>query len=177
LDELLNIRDTGSASLPRPFLLTLPGLIILGFGALVLLALLAAGVISLVWRQGFRSLARYQRPYAELVKLGRWSGTLRTRASDTPFEVADRLGRQVPRAQPAITDVTDAYVEGTYSNRPPRSDPWPAWLAVRREVVRGLFSRKLGSWFGEDTSVALPPHGHPELLKKWGARRRPPQRD
>ena len=73
---------------------------------------------------------------------------------------------------PAIGELTDAYVEGTYANRPPAIDPWPIWSAVRRSVVRGLFGRRLGGWFGEDTSVTLPPRGHPELLRQWGAKRR-----
>src|SRR5262249_5152282 len=147
--------------------------LLLAFGGLLLLALIAAAVLALAWRQGFGSITLYQRPYAELIKLGRWSGALRPRVSDTPFEIAERLGRQVPRAQSVISEVTGAYVEGTYGSRPPRTDPWPAWLAIRRDVIRGLFSRKLGSWFGEDTSVALPPRSHPELLRQsWGARRR-----
>jgi transglutaminase-like putative cysteine protease len=178
LNELLNIRDQSPPPPPRTFPFTLSGFIILGLGAILALALIAAGVIALMWRRGFGALSLYQRPYAELVKLGRWSGTLRPRLSDTPFEVAGRLARQVPRAQPAIGHVTDVYVEGTYSSRPPTNDPWPAWLAVRRDVIRGLFSRKLGRWFGEDTSVALPPRGHPELLRKsWGARRQPSSGD
>jgi hypothetical protein len=98
---------------------------------------------------------------------------LRARVSDTPNDLAERLGRQVPRAQPAIDEVTDAYVEATYANRRPAVDPWPIWTAVRRSVVRGLFGRRLGGWFGEDTSVTLPPRAHPELLKQWGVKRRP----
>ena len=123
-------------------------------------------------RSGFGDVASYQLPYAQLVRLGRWSGTLRARVSDTPNDLAERLGRQVPRAQPAIDELTDAYVEATYANRRPAVDPWPIWTAVRRSVVRGLFGRRLGGWFGEDTSVTLPPRGHPELLKQWGAKRR-----
>jgi len=87
-------------------------------------------------------------------------------------EVAERLGRQVPRTRTAIDELTGAYVEGTYANRTPGVDPWPGWLAARRAVIRGLFSRKLGAWFGEDTSVALPPRSHPELLRQWGRRGR-----
>jgi hypothetical protein len=78
----------------------------------------------------------------------------------------------VPRAQPAIDELTGAYVEGTYAGRAPSINPWPTWLAARRDVIRGLFSRRFGSWFGEDTSVALPPRAHPELLSRWGGRRR-----
>ena len=72
----------------------------------------------------------------------------------------------------AATTMQTAYVEATYAHRPPARDPLPTWLAVRQIVVRGLFGRRLGGWFGEDASVALPPRGHPELLKQWGARRR-----
>jgi transglutaminase-like putative cysteine protease len=172
LDELLNLRDQNASSPTRPFLATLPGMILLGFGVVVLLGLLAAGLLLLAWRRGFGSLQLYQRPYAELIKLGRWSGTLRARTSDTPFEIAERFGRQVPRAQTAIGEVTSAYVEGTYANRLPTRDPWPEWLAARRDIIRGLFSRRLGGWFGVDESVAPAPHGHPELLSRWGGRRR-----
>jgi transglutaminase-like putative cysteine protease len=178
LDELLNIGGQAGVDTPRPFLFTLPGFLLLGFAAAIALALVAAGVLALMWRRGLGSLSVYQRPYAEMVKLGRWSGALRPRISDTPFEVAERLARQVPAAQPAINDVTEVYVEGTYSTQPPHADPWPTWLAVRRDVIRGLFSRRLGRWFGVDTSVAPPPRGHPELLRRsWGARRPPAERD
>jgi transglutaminase-like putative cysteine protease len=170
LDELLNISgNTGGVPPLRPFLLTIPGILLGGLGVLFVAMLLAAAVLAVAWRRGLTSLNSFQRPYAELVKLGRWSGALRPRTSDTPFEVAERMGRQVPRAQSAIGEVTDAYVEATYSGRPPADDPRPTWLAARRDVIRGLFGRRLGSWFGEDTSVALPPHSHPELLRTWGA--------
>jgi transglutaminase-like putative cysteine protease len=170
LDELLAIRDNAPPAVQQPYLLTWPGVLLLGFGALLMVLTLGAIVLTFAWRRGLTSLAPYQRPYAELVKLGRWSGALRARPSDTPHEVAEHMGRQVPRANTAITELTDAYVEATYAGRPPKDDPWPVWLRARRGVIRGLFSRRLGSWFGEDTSVALPPRGHPELLKTWGAR-------
>jgi transglutaminase-like putative cysteine protease len=170
LDELLAIRDSATPVVERPFLLTWPGIVLLVLGALLLVVLLAVGALGAAWRFGFGRVSAYQRPYAELVKLGRWSGTLRHRTGDTPLEVADRMARQVPRAHDAIVSLTDSYVEATYAGRAPSSDPWPAWLAARRDVVRGLFSRRLGSWFGEDTSVAPPPRSHPELLRTWGSR-------
>jgi transglutaminase-like putative cysteine protease len=176
LDELLAIRDSTPPVINRPFLLSWPGLLVLVFGGMLVVAALAAGVLAVLWRRGLGRLAVYQRPYAELVRLGHWSGALRVRGGDTPLDVADRMGRQVPRAQPAIDELTEAYVEATYAGRPPSADPRPSWLAARRDVIRGLFGRKLGSWFGEDTSVALPPRGHPELLRTWGART-PKRRD
>lgn len=172
LDELLAIRDTATTVPARPFLLTWPGLILIALGVILALVALAGLAVAIAWRLGLRRVSGYQRPYAELVKLGQWSGALRVRPSDTPLEVAEHMGRQVPHAHDAIADLTTAYVEATYAGRAPASDPWPAWLAARREVIRGLFSRRLGSWFGEDTSVAAPPRSHPELLRTWRARRR-----
>jgi transglutaminase-like putative cysteine protease len=177
LDELLNIRDQGGPAPAGPFLTTWPGLLLLVAAAMVLLGLVAAGVVALAWRRGLGALAGYQRPYAQLVRLGEWSGALRARPSDTPWEVADRLARQVPRTRTAIDELTSAYVEGTYASRTPATDPWPSWLAARRQVIRGLFSRKLGAWFGEDTSVTLAPRSHPELLRRWGGGRVRGQRE
>jgi transglutaminase-like putative cysteine protease len=173
LDELLNIRDTSPAqTAPRPFYTTWPGLLLLTFGLLLAAGLVAAAGLALAWRRGLSGLAIYQRPYAELVKLGRWSGTLRPRISDTPAELGERLVRQVPGASDVIHELTDAYVEGTYAGRAPTNDPWPAWLAIRRSIVRGLFGHRFGGWFGEDASIATAPKGHPELLRRWVARRR-----
>jgi transglutaminase-like putative cysteine protease len=173
IDELLNIRDGSFAGAQQPFLTTSVGMLVLVLGVLLLAGLVCSALVAVAWRRGLGDLALYQQPYAQLIRLGRWSGTLRARTSDTPLEVAERMGRQVPRAQPAIDELTDAYVEGTYANRPPGRDPWPTWLTARRDVIRGLFSRRLGGWFGEDTSVALPPRSHPELLRRWGGRRSP----
>ncbi|HEY0581625.1 MAG TPA: transglutaminaseTgpA domain-containing protein [Chloroflexota bacterium] len=173
LDELLNIRDQTPVASARPFFTTLPGVLLVVLGAALLLGLIGAGVIAVAWRRGLTGLAEYQLPYAQLVRLGRWSGTLRPSPSDTPHELAERLGRQVPRAQPAIDTLTDAYVEGTYASRLPSHNPWPTWLAARRAIVRGLFGRRLGGWFGEDAAITPPPKGHPELLSRWGGRRRP----
>jgi transglutaminase-like putative cysteine protease len=170
LDELLNIRDQTPVP-ARPFLTSWPGVLVLGFGALLLVGLLAAAGVTLAWRSGLGNIPIYQLPYAQLVRLGRWSGTLRARTSDTPHDLAERFGRQVPRARAAIEGLTDAYVEGTYANRQPAVDPWPIWVSVRRAVIRGLFGRRLGGWFGEDSSVTPPPRSHPELLSQWRTKR------
>jgi hypothetical protein len=173
LDELLSIAgDQATVTPPTPFWLTLPGLALIAFGIVLGLAAVGSAVLAIAWRYDLGRLTNYQRPYAELVKLGRWSGAVHPRVSDTPLEVADRMRRQVPRAHAAIEQVTDAYVEATYAGRPPQGDPRPTWLAARRDVIRGLFSRRLGGWFGEDTSVAPPPRSRPDLLRTWGARRR-----
>jgi len=173
LDELLDMGD-GSAALPAPaqsFFNTLPGLILIGLGVILLVLAVAAGVLAIAWRAGSRGLAPYQKPYDQLMRLGRWSGTLRPNPAHTPFEVAEGLSRQVPNARDTIHEVTAVYVEGTYAARAPATNPWPTWLLARRDVVRGLMRRRLRRWFGEDTSTATPPRGHPELLRQWGAGR------
>jgi hypothetical protein len=110
------------------------------------------------------------------LRLGGWFGSLRTTAADTPFELADGLSRQVPSAGAAIHELTAVYVEGTYSSRPPATNPWPAWLLARRDVVRGLFRRRLRRWLGDDGSAQAAPRSRPELLRRWGASRSTPPR-
>jgi hypothetical protein len=154
LDELLNMSGGAASSTPpaRPFLLTLPGMALLGFGVLLGIALLASGVVALAWRRGLTSLNRFQRPYAELVKLGRWSGALRAQTNDTPFEVAERMGRQVPRAHTAIDDdrrLCRSDIRGPPSGRRSATDlarraarrhSRAVWPPTRRLVRRGLLS-------------------------------------
>jgi len=177
LDELLNMGSSGPLAAPeRPFWSTLPGILLVVLAGLLGLAAVAAAGLGLAWRRGLGGLALYQRPYAQLVRLGRWSGTLRPRYSDTPFELADRLARQVPRARGPLHDVTAAYVEGTYAGRAPGDNPWPMWLQIRREVIRGLFRRRLGRWLGEDLTLESAPRARPELLRELRSRRPPPRR-
>jgi transglutaminase-like putative cysteine protease len=172
IDELLAMQS-GSTSAPpeRPFLTTWLGVgLLVLLGALVLAGIVAA-VIAVAWRTGMHNLVAYQRPYAQILRLGSWIGTLRPLPSDTPFEVAESLSRQVPGAGSAIRGVTTAYVEGTYAGRPPGSDPWPEWLAARRDVLNGMLRRRLRRWLGDDSGVATAPRSHPELLRRWGAAR------
>ncbi|MBV9171035.1 MAG: transglutaminase domain-containing protein [Chloroflexi bacterium] len=173
LDELLGLNGSAVAapSAPTPFWETLAGAFLLFLGVVLILGLVATAVVAVAWRRGLGALALYQRPYAQLIRLGRWSGTLRPRTSDTPFEVSSALGRQIPRAREAIDDLTAAYVEGTYAGRTPAADPWPAWVASRRDVIRALFRRRLGGWLGEDASVESAPRSHPELLRQLRSRR------
>jgi hypothetical protein len=68
---------------------------------------------------------------------------LRPAPSDTPYEVANALGRQLPTARPTVDRLTSAYVESTYANRPPATDPWPEWLTMRRRLIRELAARRV----------------------------------
>ena len=172
LDELLDMQDNTPLVLPeRPFLTTLPGVALLTLAALLLILGVGVAVVAVLWRRGTRGLALYQQPYVQLLRLGSWLGTLRATPAHTPFEVAESLARQVPDARPAIHELTSAYVEGTYSSRPPGRNPWPAWLLARQEVIRGLIRRRLRRWIGDDASSAVAPRSRPELLRQWGASR------
>ena len=171
LDELLNIRDQGRPAPAQPFLTTWPGLLLLSLGALLLVGLVGGGLIALAWRRGLGTLAAYQRPYAQLVRLGGWSGMLRARVSDTPCEVAERLGRQVPRARPAIDELTGAYVEGTYASRTATASTrgqsgWPRGGTS----FAGCSAADWAAGSAKTRRLHLPPRAHPELLRQWGAR-------
>jgi transglutaminase-like putative cysteine protease len=143
LDELRGLRESGSRTGQRPFLTTWPGILILLFLGSLFLAGLGLGGLTLVWWRKLSALAVYQRPYAQLVQLGRWFGLVRPAPSDTPYEVAGALSRQLPSARPTVDRLTSAYVESTYANRPPTANPWPEWLATRRNLIRELAVRRL----------------------------------
>jgi transglutaminase-like putative cysteine protease len=149
LDELRGLRE-GTGLPARPFLTTWPGILVLIFGGLLTILLLGVGVVSLVCWRRLSLMAVYQRPYVQLVHLGRWLGVVRPAPSDTPYEVARALTDEVPIARPSIDQVTAAYVEGTYSNRPPAADPWPQWLAVRRRLIGELLRGRLRRWLQRD---------------------------
>jgi transglutaminase-like putative cysteine protease len=182
-DELLRIRESESeaaAAARTPFFSTPAGVVVLALLVLIALGVLATSLVAVAWRRGMGGLAAYQLPYAQLMRLARWSGTVRPTRADTPFEVAERLARQVPRARPAIGDVTSAYVEGTYASRPPANDPWPAWLAERGNVIRGLFRRRLPGWLASDEAPGGEARrSRPELLRDLRSSRirRAPPRD
>jgi transglutaminase-like putative cysteine protease len=178
LDELLRIRDgdNGGVAPAQSFFTTLPGVLVLVLLAMCAFLTLGAGVLAVAWRRGMGRLAAYQRPYAQLTRLARWSGSVRGGASDTPFEFGDRLARQVPSARTAIDELTSAYVEGTYAQHAPSSDPWPAWLGARANVIRGLFSRRLPAWLGRDETPSDAAHrARPELLRDLRRRQPPPR--
>jgi len=79
--------------------------------------------------------------YERLVKLAWWLG-LRPRRSDTPFEFADAVSRDVPGAGAYVTPIARAYVRERYGrHRPDRAEQQElaqAWAAVRGRLLRRL---------------------------------------
>jgi hypothetical protein len=142
IDELENLRNAGSSqSDPDPFLRTWPGIALVVLAVTLGMAVVAAAGLTVAWRQGLGRLAIYQRPYAQLLRLGRWFQLVRPSAAQTPFEVADSMARELPAAEPTIRELAAAYVEGTYARRQPAVNPWPVWLAARGDLVRQLVRR------------------------------------
>ena len=146
-DELRGLREGGAGPARRPFLTTWPGVLVLVFAALLLVGFVGLGGVGVVWWRKLGRLAVYQRPYAQLVQLGRWFGVVRPAPSDTPYELASALSRQLPGARPTVDHLTSAYVESTYANRPPAANPWPEWLSARRRLIRELAIRRFRRLF------------------------------
>ncbi len=80
---------------------------------LVLLAVAAALVFALNWQRSLKTLREHVRPWAQLSTVAGWCG-LGARPSDTPFEYASAVARQVPPVRREVQAIADAYVRGTY---------------------------------------------------------------
>lgn len=142
-DELQGLRDRGQTPPAITDNMLVRALLVL-LAAIALIGVAGYAALRLAWSRGLRGLSRDQLPYAQLVKLGRWSGLLRPVRSETPHEIADRLSGHVPTARDTIGQVTDAYAARTYGARSTsdRSDPWPIWVAARRAIARQLLGRR-----------------------------------
>ncbi len=112
--ELQGLVDGNQAAQAVPFFRTPLGLLGIGMGVLLVLALVALLVLSLLWRRGMRRLPPYQRPYAQLLRLARWSGRFAPDQGSTPSETAEAIARRAPGSAGVIRSLTSIYVEGTY---------------------------------------------------------------
>jgi transglutaminase-like putative cysteine protease len=105
----------------------LPGVVSLLLDLLAVLltvaALVAAGalVFAVNWQRSIRALREHVRPWAQLSSVAAWCG-LRARPSDTPFEYASAVARQVPPVRREVQAIADAYVRGTYGREMPGPD-------------------------------------------------------
>ncbi|HUS15663.1 MAG TPA: DUF3488 and transglutaminase-like domain-containing protein [Chloroflexia bacterium] len=118
--------------------------------AALLLGLLAlvAAIGALLWRrERARAIASGRlvmggiQYYERLVKLAWWLG-LRPRASDTPYEFADQVAREVPGAGSYVTPIARAYVRERFGqHRPDRGEQQDlarAWMLLRNRLLRRI---------------------------------------
>ena len=125
----------------------LPGIVVMLLEALTaLLAVLAIAAVvvllfALNWQRSVRSLREHVRPYAQLCAVASWCG-LGRRPSDTPFEYATVVAREVPPARREVQAIADAYVRGTYGRGDPEAgltaQAADAWKGARRPLVTTL---------------------------------------
>jgi transglutaminase-like putative cysteine protease len=122
---------------PPPDILSNParlaGWIGLALAALVALASLAA---ITAWFAGFRGLSPVSSLYARALRAGNWLG-VPPRASLTPHEYADRVGRAMPSAQGPARVVAELYTQERYAGRRPEGDALQAARGAWRDL-RGI---------------------------------------
>ncbi len=122
------------------------GLLYLAGGLLAVLLILAAvvAVLGVVWQRSVRSLRDHVRPYAQLCAVAGWCGVAQ-RPSDTPYEYAQTLAREIPPVGTQVHAIADAYVKGTYGRNAPESGvaerAADAWKGMRVVLARTLLRR------------------------------------
>jgi transglutaminase-like putative cysteine protease len=128
----------------------LPGVLIVLIDLLIVVTV-ALGIAALVfavllvwWQRSLRSLREHVRPYAQLCALASWCGLAR-RPSDTPFEYAHVLAREVPPARGDVQAIANAYVRGTYGRGTPEArvneQAADAWRGTRWLLAKALLHR------------------------------------
>jgi transglutaminase-like putative cysteine protease len=79
--------------------------------------------------------------YERLIKLAWWIG-LRPRSSDTPYEFAKQLSKEVPGAGAQVTSIVGAYVRERFGQHQPdrveQQELAQAWAALRNRLLRRL---------------------------------------
>src|SRR5262249_30644778 len=124
LAELQGLVGADQAAVSVPFYRTPLGLLAIGLGMLLALGLIAPLVLVLLWQRGMRRLPPYQRPYAQLLRLARWSGRFTSERGATPSETAEAIAQRAPGSAGVVRTLTTVYVEGTYGGRAPTRHPW-----------------------------------------------------
>ena len=110
-------------------------------------ALLLAGVVMwATWQRSFRNLTVAESFYARMIRVAEWLG-VKNRPSQTPHEYASDLARVVPRSQPAIWRITEAFVRERFAGVAPGPEEHvslaEAWRELRRAVLEGVGVRAL----------------------------------
>jgi len=134
--------------LTPPDILSDPARLAGWFGlALAALVAIASLVAASAWFAGFRGLSPVSSLYARALRAGNWLG-VPPRASLTPHEYADRVGRVVPSAQGPARVVAELYTQERYASRRPDGDALraarDAWRDLRGIAIGSLLRRNGG---------------------------------
>jgi transglutaminase-like putative cysteine protease len=115
--------------------------------ALATLVALGALAATAAWFAAFRGLSPVSSFYARSLRVGNWLG-VPPRASLTPHEYAERVGRAVPSAQGPARVVADLYTQERYAARRPDGDALQAarraWRDLRGIAIGSLLRRNRG---------------------------------
>ena len=122
--------------------------IVVALAALVAITSLAA---TAAWFAGFRGLSPVSSFYARALRVGNWLG-VPPRASLTPHEYADRLGRAMPSAQGPARVVAELYTKERYAGRRPDGDA----LQAARQAWRDLRGIAIGSFLRRNRGGGKP---------------------
>ena len=106
--------------------------------AVAVASVIAVGALAVTafWFIGLRGLSPVSGLYARALRAGNWLGVT-PRASLTPHEYADRVGRVVPSAQGPARVVAELYTQERYAGRRPDGDAMGAARAAWRDL-RGI---------------------------------------
>ena len=134
--------------LTPPDILSDPARLAGWFGlALAALVAIASLVATSAWFAGFRGLSPVSSLYARALRAGNWLG-VPPRASLTPHEYADRVGRVVPSAEGPARVVAELYTQERYASRRPDGDALraarDAWRDLRGIAIGSLLRRNGG---------------------------------
>ncbi len=145
--------DMGSSTDTSTVVVDSGGWPVVVVGALYVLGGLLAGLtvltavavaFGLAWQRSLRSLRDHVRPYAQLCAVAGWCG-LAQRPSDTPYEYAQTLAREIPPVGTQVQAIADAYVRGTFGRTAPDSGvaerAADAWKGMRLLLARTLLRR------------------------------------
>jgi hypothetical protein len=103
--------------------------------------------VTTAWFAGFRGLSPVSSLYARSLRVGTWLGAP-PRASLTPHEYADRVGRVVPSAQGPARVVAELYTQERYAGRRADGDAMraarTAWRDLRGIAIGSLLRRDRG---------------------------------
>ena len=139
LDEFDPTGDAGAGvgtDIPR---------LLLRWGIVAALMLLAWLVLRLAWNYGLRGLSLPAQLYEKVSRFARFA-RLYPLAQQTPAEYAQTLAAAVPGAQRGINEITEGYVRDRYSNRGLSPSERRFLTDVWKEIRGQMFFKALRFW-------------------------------